>query len=203
MKFNRSALVYTALALIAIVAGVLFLGTDEEGPVAEAIPTEEIAALENLREGLMRKLNFHSVPEPRSEVSFTDPDGGVHTLADYEGKIVVLNFWATWCAPCRKEMPSLDNLQTQLGGDDFAVVTIATSRNPMPAITRFFEEEGVTNLPILLDPQGTMAADFGAFGLPVTVILNREGQEIARLTGDAEWDTESAISILTRLIEGS
>jgi thiol-disulfide isomerase/thioredoxin len=110
-----------------------------------------------------------------------------------------VNFWATWCAPCRAEMPHLSNLQTQLGSDDLSVVTIATGRNPRPAMERFFEEISVDNLPLHADPRSTLARNMGVLGLPITVILDRDGQEIARLQGDADWSSESAIAILTAL----
>ncbi len=160
----------------------------------------DTAALEALRSGLMKKLVFHAEPKPVSDTPFTDPDGGIHNLTDYEGKYILVNFWATWCAPCRKEMPSLDRLQAELGGDNFEVVTIATGRNTLPGITRFFEKAEVTHLPILLDPKQKLARNMGVLGLPITVILNPEGRELARLRGDAEWDSNSALAIIKTLI---
>ena len=97
----------------------------------------------------------------------------------------------------------LDELQREFGGDDFEVLTIATGRNLLPAITRFFDEVGVTQLPILLDPKQQLAREMAVFGLPITLILNREGQEIARLRGDAEWDSDSAKAIIAALIAGT
>ena len=182
MRWFRLAVLYTALALGANAA---FADT---------------SALEALREGTMKKLVF-SDPAEVSDVPFTDPEGGEHRLSDWQGKIVLVNFWATWCAPCRKEMPMLDALQAEFGGEDFEVVTIATGRNPLPGINRFFDEVGVTNLPILLDPKQELARDMAVLGLPITLILNREGQEIARLRGDAEWDSDSAKAIIAALIE--
>ena len=182
MRWFRLAVLYTALALGANAA---FADT---------------SALEALRDGTMKKLVF-SDPAEVSDVPFTDPEGGEHRLSDWQGKIVLVNFWATWCAPCRKEMPMLDELQAEFGGEDFEVVTIATGRNPLPGINRFFDEVGVTNLPILLDPKQELARDMAVLGLPITLILNREGQEIARLRGDAEWDSDSAKAIIAALIE--
>lgn len=182
MKILWSVALYTALAL---------------NSTASAFDREVVLAV---REGLLIKLQLHEEPYPGTDVTFSDPDGGEHSLAEYEGKVVLLNFWATWCTPCLKEMPSLDRLQAALGGDQFAVVPIATSRNPMPAINRFFDRAEIENLPILLDPDRSLAAEFGAFSLPLTVLLNAEGQEIGRLTGDAEWDSDSAIAIIEALI---
>ena len=107
------------------------------------------AAVEALRDGHMKKLMFHEAPQPVPDTVFADIDGVESSLAAYEGKIVVLNFWATWCAPCRKEMPSLDRLNMALGGEDFAVVTLATGRNSPQGMRRFFEEESIETLPLL------------------------------------------------------
>lgn len=159
----------------------------------------DMAAVEAMREGDMKKLQFHSSPKPASEVPFTDLEGAEYSLAMYEGKIVVLNFWATWCAPCRHEMPMLSNLQDAFAGQPVEVVTIATGRNPPQSITRFFAEIEVDNLPSFIDPKQALSRQIAVLGLPVTVILNAKGQEIARLHGDAEWDSDSAIAILEAL----
>lgn len=150
--------------------------------------------------GEMRGLVVHETPVAASTLPFLREDETEGRLADYAGQYVVLNFWATWCAPCREEMPSLQNLQTQLGGEDFAVVTLATGRNPPQAIRRFFEEIGVDSLPQHRDIDQQIAREMGVFGLPITVILNPEGQEIARLRGDAYWDTPEAIALIEALI---
>jgi len=156
--------------------------------------------LDSLRSGDMMKLMFHSEPIASSVESFTAEDGTDQTLAAYEGKVVLLNFWATWCAPCRKEMPGLSALQADLGGDDFAVVTVATGPNPAPAMVRFMEEAGIDNLPLHTDPRQAFAHSMGVMGLPVSVLLDRNGQEIARLQGDADWSSDSARAIIAALI---
>ncbi|KRS15388.1 hypothetical protein XM52_24375 [Roseovarius indicus] len=154
-----------------------------------------------LREGDMKKLSFHSEPKPVSQSTYTMEDGSTGSLADYQGKIAVVNFWATWCAPCRKEMPMLSELQSELGGEDFDVVTIATGRNPPPAMKSFFDEIGVSNLPLHRDPNMKISREMGILGLPITVILNRDGQEIARMQGDAHWNSDSAKAIIKALID--
>ncbi|ARO13763.1 thiol:disulfide interchange protein tlpA [Ketogulonicigenium robustum] len=174
------ASVYTALALMA--------------------NTAMAAGIADLREGDMRKLAVHDAPVTASSVTFTSEDGDTMSLADLQGKVTVLNFWATWCAPCRVEMPTLSALQTQLGGDDFQVVTIATGRNDRDGMERFFDEIGVDNLDLHTDPRQALARDMGVMGLPVTVILDREGREVARLMGDADWSSDSAKSIIGALI---
>jgi len=170
---------------------------------ANAALAVEISDLESLRVGDMKKLNFHSTPAEVSDKEFfLADDAGTGTLADYRGKIVLLNFWATWCAPCRAEMPMLSELQAELGGDDFEVVTLATGRNAPAGIVKFFAETGITNLPRHQDPKQALAREMAVLGLPITVILDREGREIARLRGDAEWNSDSAKAILSALIAG-
>ncbi len=162
----------------------------------------DTADLEALRDGTMKKLIF-SDPAEVSDTTFTDPDGGEFRLADFQGKYVLVNFWATWCAPCRKEMPMLSELQTEFGGDTFEVVTIATGRNELAGIRRFFGEIGVENLPLYLDPKQALARDMAVLGLPITVILDPEGFEIARMRGDAEWNSESGKAIIRALTSSS
>jgi thiol-disulfide isomerase/thioredoxin len=179
MKAVGVAVLYTALGLVANVGA---------------------AEVADLRDGDMRKLNFHEMPVAVSQTPFEADGGGEMTLGEHAGKVVVLNFWATWCAPCREEMPTLSALQAELGGEDFEVVTIATGRNDPVGMAQFFEEIGVDNLPLHRDPRQLLARDMGVLGLPITVILDRDGMEIARLQGDADWSSESAMAIVAALI---
>ncbi|VAV90843.1 Thiol:disulfide oxidoreductase TlpA [hydrothermal vent metagenome] len=197
MRLIRPAVLYIAAGLGAIAAVVFFITRD--GP-PQPVVTVDYSALMQLRDGDMKKLNFHPAPKPVSTSTFESEDGTAMTLADYKGKYILLNFWATWCAPCRREMPMLSDIQTAMGGDNFAVVTIATGRNPPPAIKKFFSEIGVDNLPRHRDPKSLVGNEMGIFGLPVTMIIDPSGQEIARLTGDAEWNSDSAKAIISALI---
>ena len=138
-------------------------------------------------------------PVDLPEAALIDEADAERSLAEYRGRYVLLNFWATWCAPCREEMPSLDRLQADLGSDRFAVVSVAVGRNPVPAINRFFAEQGIANLPKLRDPKQQLAGAMGARGLPVTVLVDPEGREIARLTGPAEWDSPEAKALITAM----
>ncbi len=183
MKKLVAALIYTAL-------------------VVGANPAlADIDAAIALRDGDMKKLVFHTTPQAASNAAFQlADDGGTATLEDWRGKWVLLNFWATWCAPCRHEMPMLSALQTEFGGDDFEVLTVATGRNSPAGIKKFFKDTGIDNLPRHQDPKQALASQMGIFGLPITVILNPEGQEIARLRGDADWSSDSAKAIIAELI---
>ncbi len=171
------------------------------GLVLGANPVQaDVVAAQAALAGDMRKLGFLEQPKDLPAEVLTDMAGADRSLAEWQGQWVVLNFWATWCAPCRKEMPSLDRLAATVADQGVAVVTVATGRNPPPAITRFFEEIGVKNLPVLLDPKSGLARQMGVFGLPLTVILDPEGREVGRLIGDAEWDSVDARAMLAALI---
>lgn len=182
-----SALVYTALAAFA-----------NPGP-AVALDAAVLAEISALREGDMRKLIVHDAPVPVPDVAYLGPDGAQTTLAASNDRVRVVNFWATWCPPCREEMPALDALERSLGGADFAVLLVATGRNSPEGIARFLEEENI-GLETGVDPGGQLAAAMNVPGLPVTVILDRDGFEIARLMGGADWNGASARAIVERLI---
>lgn len=160
------------------------------------------ADLEALKAGEMRKLVVFEEPLPTPDLPFVDETGAERSLKEFHGKVILLNFWATWCAPCREEMPSLDRLQAEMGGARFQVVTLATGRNPLPKIQKFFEEAGVTRLPMFKDEKQSIARAMGIAGLPVTVIIDAEGREVARLIGGAEWDAPEAKAILQAIIDG-
>lgn len=184
MKKVFAALVYTAACLGAI--------------AAQADPY----GIADLRTGDMKKLVVHENPMPTAQDTayYLADDAGTATLEDYNGKVILLNFWATWCAPCRAEMPMLADLQSKFGGEDFQVVTIATGRNNPAGIVKFFDEIGVDNLPRHQDPRQKLAAQMGIFGLPITILINEDGEEIARLRGDAHWNSESAKDIIAKVI---
>jgi len=171
---------------------------------ANAAFAADLSTVEALREGDMQKLVFHSEAKPASDAAFelADDAGQAH-LSDYEGKYVLVNFWATWCPPCRKEMPMLSALQDEFGGDTFEVLTLATGRNNPAGIKKFFDEIGVTNLPRHQDPKGAVARDMAVLGLPITVILDPDGNEIARLRGEADWNSDSARAVIGALVAGS
>jgi len=144
-----------------------------------------------------------SDPKPLPEVTFENADGEQVSLADFRGQVVVLNLWATWCAPCRVEMPSLDRLQAEHGaGDDLEVVALSLDRGNIDKIKLFFEEVGVAHLDIYRDPTAQASRALLAPGLPTTVVIDREGHEIGRVLGPAEWDGEATVALLRAAMEG-
>ncbi len=140
-------------------------------------------------------------PIPTAGLEFLDKDGQSLELSAFNGRVVLINFWATWCAPCLAEMPSLNRLQIALGnedlaGADFQVITIATGRNETADIDSFFTNQNITHLTRYRDPNLRLALALGAGSLPTTVLMDRDGFIIARLQGEADWDSEAALGLI-------
>ncbi len=142
----------------------------------------------------------HEAPKPVAAITFEDAKRARTGLGDFTGKVVVLNIWATWCVPCRREMPALDRLQATLGGPDFAVVPLSIDRGGIDTVTKFYGEIGIRNLPIYVDVSGQAVREFGAVGLPTTLILDRAGEEVSRVVGPAEWDAPEIAEFLKPII---
>jgi len=179
------ALLYAALALPAN---------------ADALSQEALDGLAALREGDMVKLEVHAEPRPPMEAGFLGPDGEEMTLAAFEGSVVLMNFWATWCAPCRREMPSIDALARDMEGPDFRVLAVSTDFGGFEKPRKFLDDIGVERLEVYLDAERELARAAGATGLPVTLLLDREGREVARLLGDAHWDGPEAKAVIEHLV---
>lgn len=140
-------------------------------------------------------------PRPLPELHFTDGAGRAMTFADFRGRVVLLNLWATWCAPCRKEMPTLDRLQAKLGGPDFQVVPLSIDRQGLSVVKPFYKELGLKSLGIYVDQSGKAASDLGAVGIPTTLLVDREGREIGRKVGPAEWDSPAIVEMIRRYLK--
>ena len=138
-------------------------------------------------DGLPADLVVHPMPKSLPEINFTNASGETVKLADYQGKVVVLNLWATWCAPCREEMPSLDALQVHFKDAPVIVLALSLDRSKAESPQAFLADLGVETLVFGHDPKSRSARALGAFGLPTTIIIDREGREVARLLGEAEW----------------
>jgi thiol-disulfide isomerase/thioredoxin len=144
---------------------------------------------------------FHVATEPQNlaDLAFNDPDGKPTTLASL-GKVSLVNVWATWCVPCREEMPTLDRLQAELGGEDFGVVPVNIDLNATDRAKAFLDEIGVANLPFYSDPSGRLFQDLKrrglAIGLPTTILVDGKGCRIGVLEGPAEWDSDDAKALI-------
>jgi len=141
-----------------------------------------------------------SAPQPAPETGFTDADGKPVSFADFKGKPVVVNLWATWCQPCLKEMPSLDRLQSQLD-DKLAVAAVSEDRGGAQRVGPFVAAMGLQKLKIYLDPQSDVAHAFNVRGLPTSIVIDAKGRVVGRVQGAAEWDSEAMLAVLKPLLE--
>ncbi|MEO0427102.1 MAG: TlpA disulfide reductase family protein [Pseudomonadota bacterium] len=195
-----AALLYGAAAIGAIGATAVALAGSGAGAGAGLAPAHHAAFKAEAAAALPKMVVHKDARGPYAE-GFKDGEDAAMTLADFEGRVVVLNVWATWCPPCRKEMPSIDRLAEAVSGEDVAVVALSTDRGGADPVRRFFGEIGVEHLGIYVDRRGKLPREAAVIGLPATLILDREGREIARLTGDAEWDTPEVIALVRKLAE--
>ncbi|MDX1401323.1 MAG: TlpA disulfide reductase family protein [Kiloniellales bacterium] len=142
--------------------------------------------------------NFILPPEPlpAPKTPVKDLLDNSVSLADYEGRLVLLNFWATWCAPCIREMPSLDRLQAKFEGRPFNVVAVSLDRAGKKKVEPFLQRIPLANLDILLDPRSKLARELVVSGLPTTFLLADDGRVIGALQGPAEWDEEDAVNFI-------
>ena len=167
----------------------------ERQQIAQATVTPA-SSTNPLSQGEMIKFVFKREPEAVGEIAFVDGTGAPKTLADFKGRVVLLNVWATWCVPCRKEMPALDRLQKELGSDKFEVVALSVDRGGVEASRKFLDSIGVSSLKLYVDPTGKMSSPLKIIGMPTTLLLNADGREVGRLTGEAVWDSDDAKKLI-------
>jgi len=167
--------------------------------IAEAQQADQVGGMDNLLVGEMARLQVKT--RSIASVPFVAAEGAAITLDDFAGKYVLVNFWAPWCAPCREEMPQLSDLQAKMGGEAFEVVTIAVGRNRPEIMESFLKEVGAENLPLHTDPTSRLSGAMGVLGLPVTVLVDTQGHEIARLQGAADWSSPEALVLIRGLKE--
>jgi thiol-disulfide isomerase/thioredoxin len=160
-----------------------------------------IALSEALAQAPPPMFSMHAAPRSLPEIRFENAEGKAMSLADFRGSVVLLNIWATWCAPCRREMPTLDRLQATLGGLDFQVVALSIDRKGLPVVKEFYEELGLQELGMYIDETGAAQRALSVLGLPTTLLLDREGNEIGRLLGPAEWDSPEMLAFFRDYLE--
>lgn len=142
-------------------------------------------------------------PRPVPPLSFTDASGRKRDLNEFAGRVVLINLWATWCAPCIREMPSLDRLQASLDPDRAVVVAISIDRGGMAKVGPFFERLGLKNLEIFVDSSTRTSRALKASGLPTSVLVDAKGREVGRIQGPAEWDTAAARALIRDIADRS
>lgn len=148
--------------------------------------------------------SIYETPQPVPELQFMDGEGREMTLDTFKGRTILLNIWATWCVPCRKEMPALDRLQAKMGDADFEVITLSIDRDGTPKAQDFYKEVGLEHLNIYVEEKpGTVSRNLKVIGLPTTLLIDREGRELGRLIGPAEWDSPEMVGMIERAIEAT
>lgn len=147
-------------------------------------------------------LPSHASPRPLPPIRFADDRGRQLTLADFRGKVVLLNVWATWCPPCRNEMPALDGLQSKVGGPDFEVIAVSIDQGPqgLYLVQEFYLQTGVKSLRIFMDSAGDASRDLEVLGLPTSLLIDRSGREISRVVGPREWDSPEMVAAIRRYL---
>jgi thiol-disulfide isomerase/thioredoxin len=197
---TRSTILIVAFILGAfLIASWLALGTPEpmernsSGPFKIQTPTPRTA----------KNFALHPAPKPLPKVVFRNGDGRQTSLAEFHGKTVLLNVWATWCGPCRREMPTLDRLQGILGGADFEVLALSIDRAGPEAVREFYRKIGIKNLSLYVDSSGKASGALGVVGIPATLLVDPNGKEIGRLVGPADWDTPEMVAYLKAHLDRS
>jgi thiol-disulfide isomerase/thioredoxin len=150
----------------------------------------------DLATGTLAKFTLAKEPKPLPDLAFTDAEDKPIKLADYKGKTVLLNFWATWCAPCVKEMPSLDKLQAEMGKDKFIILPLSLDGPSKPKVAPFYSDRKLANLGIYFDKGKKTMSTLDVSVLPTSVLIDPQGREIGRLEGDADWDKPEALALM-------
>ena len=195
---KRNLLTATAIGAVLALAVVLYqvgLETPAENalaPTAGQAPAPEVMEF---------PFDLLDPPRPLPELRFVDGEGRPLTLADFRGKVILLNLWATWCIPCVREMPSLDRLQERLGSPGFQVVALSIDVSGLPEVERFYKKLELKSLAMYVDKSAASRLALKIKGMPTTLLIDRQGREIGRVTGAAEWDSAPATELIRRYLK--
>ena len=196
LKRNRNSLV--SVVLLAFVAG--GIGLYMSGGVSQKAAVESEGGFRDFAVGSMAAFLVKAERPAVPDLVFKDSAGSEVNLSKWQGRVVLLNLWATWCAPCRKEMPTLNEVQKQLGSKDFEVVALSVDRKGLEASSAFLKDTGADALGLYVDETTKSLGDVQALGLPVTLLIDRKGREIGRLLGPAEWNSAEAMALMKAAI---
>jgi thiol-disulfide isomerase/thioredoxin len=188
-RFPITFLVVAATAAVIVAVAVTLVSThraDDRGGIPPLTGTVAHFSLSNPR-----------LPAPA--VAFSDVEGKDVTFSAFRGRVVLVNFWATWCLPCLKEMPALDRLQARMGSADLVVAAVSIDRGGRAAAEPWLEQNGIKNLTLYLDPAARTAMAFRVAELPVSVLIDRNGNVVGRMVGPAEWDAPEAEALVRHI----
>ena len=189
------------IAVLAVAFTLAYLEMEDRGQTAAFL--SQVADAGTVRSAADAKgekpalaFNFHDQPRPVPAIRFTDDKDRAMTLENFRGKAVLLNIWATWCVPCRKEMPALDRLQAKIGGPAFQVVALSVDQGGLGAVRPFYKEIGIRSLDIFVDRSSEALSALAVVGLPTTLLIDERGREIGRKIGPAEWDSQQLVDLI-------
>jgi thiol-disulfide isomerase/thioredoxin len=189
-------------------AGVYGIGGLKRSPAGDPAcrgAVDVARRLAPLAQGEVAALTMATAPLRLPDLAFEDAEGRPKKLSDWRGRMVLVNLWATWCVPCRKEMPALESLQTRLGGPNFEVVAVNIDTRDPEKPKNFWKEVNLTRLGYFSDPKAKVFQDLKAInralGMPTSVLVDGEGCEIATIAGPAEWDSDDAIKLITAAVK--
>lgn len=192
------------IAILGMLATMSYSLYEKEAPKSKASCNFETTVLKTHAKGDLRALTVPKTARTVPNINFTTADHQPMTLENWKGRVVLLNLWATWCAPCREEMPALDHLQAALGSDDFEVVTLNIDTRNTERVETFWKETGLRALTRYSDKTAKsfqdLKANGQAFGMPTTILIDREGCEVASLSGAAHWDSEDAKALIRAVV---
>lgn len=188
LRFMAATMLGALAAVIPAVAA--------EGAAAGAAPAGPRHALD---ENPFAAMTDHT-PRPVPNLTFIDDKGATRRLEQFRGKLILLNVWATWCPPCRREMPTLERLQARLGGPEFEVVALSIDKGGRAAVESFFDEINVQALTVYVDPTTAVRNDLALTAFPTTLLIDPQGREIGRYTGGADWDSPATVAMLRKYL---
>ncbi len=138
-------------------------------------------------------------PAEIENIQFSDAAGVIHSLSDYKGKVILLNFWASWCEPCAHEMPALEQLASFVGAKDVEVLPVSIDSKGVSAVKKFYNENKITGLPILVDEKGKAFHAYKLQALPTSFVIDRRGRLIAKIMGEIDWNSPETHDYLLRI----
>lgn len=195
MKWRRPALIFSGFSIVILFAVMQFyqIGTFDNNNGLETFSSADDTKNAT-------SIRLYKSPRPLPPLPFANGTGQLVDITAWQGKVVLLNIWATWCFPCREEMPTLDRLQQRLGGKYFDVVALSVDKGGIDKVRKFYDQINIDHLQIYVDQSASASTSLGIFGIPATLLLSPDGKELGRFIGPAEWDSPEMISFLENTI---
>lgn len=196
---TRAGIIVSGAVVAATLAAVMIVFNIRPGASPQTLPQSPACAAPP---GKFVNFIVTVPPQPLPAAPFFDKAGQARHFAEMRGRGLVVNFWATWCAPCVKEMPDLDRLNARLEKDGIEVLPLSSDREGAALVEKFHQRAGIKTLPVLLDVNGAVGRALKIGGLPTTILVDREGREVARVVGAATWDSDAFAEAIRRCIDG-